>query len=59
MGSQSRLDSLEQPFAGEVVPSITTADTAPACAGSWDYNGDYWRCPCGASNTTGKCPEGR
>lgn len=25
------------------------------CSGSWDYNGDYFRCQCGTSNQSGKC----
>src|SRR5688572_3392215 len=27
------------------------------CSGAWDWNGDYFRCPCGAVNQTGVCKQ--
>lgn len=38
--------------AGQEHPAVPAA---PECQGSWDYNGDYFRCHCGTRNRSGKC----
>lgn len=40
-------------------PCPAAGATPDECLGSWDWNGDYFRCACGARSTTGKCLKGR